>query len=107
MSEVNRKLEHRVFEDLAISHVRRVLEQGGYFVESLAPSDLEGLAPEELEVVSLLVARAKSPGRTSAPQKARDLHPQLLHPLRMTRLAPPKQIRCRPSQSGKIRCLRQ
>lgn len=60
MSEVNRKLEHRVFEDLAISHVRRVLEQGGYFVESLAPSDLEGLAPEELEVVSLLVARAKS-----------------------------------------------
>jgi hypothetical protein len=60
MSEANRRLENRVFEDLAISHLSKVLEQGGYIVESLVPSDLEGLAPEELEVVSLLVARAKS-----------------------------------------------
>lgn len=60
MSEPDRSLAHRVFEGFAITHLRLVLEQGGYLVESLELSDMSWLAREEHEVVSLLVARAKS-----------------------------------------------
>jgi|GEM_PF-493367 hypothetical protein len=60
MSEADRRLAHRVFEDLTISHLRLVLEQGGYLVEKSELSDMSWLAREEYEVVSLLLARAKS-----------------------------------------------
>jgi len=59
-----------VFEDLTISHLRLVLEQGGYLVEkSEAIRHVVGWHARNYEVVSLLFSPRKvPPARTSALQ---------------------------------------